>query len=72
MRDLHLAAAHLRHRGLKLAALAIEQGQGLARLQPQHLHMARRLRGQGQQGIGLQRCLAIKTGHGLRLGLAHH
>ena len=62
-----------RHRGLTLdgaqqstldAAFATIMAQHLAWLQPQHLHMARCLRRQPQQGIGLQGRRAIKTGHG--------
>jgi tRNA threonylcarbamoyladenosine modification (KEOPS) complex Cgi121 subunit len=36
----HIAAAHVLHFGAELAAFAVEQGQRVARLHAQHLHMA--------------------------------
>ena len=39
-RHLHLAAPHVLDLRLVLAAAAVEQGERLAGLQPQHLHVA--------------------------------
>jgi hypothetical protein len=47
--DLHLAATHALDARLVLAALAVEQGDGVAGLQPQHLHVPRRARRQGDR-----------------------
>ena len=60
---LHVAAAHTQHGGVKLAAVAVEQRQQATRLQPQHLHMARRARRQVQLGTGGQGDRAVETGH---------
>ena len=61
--DLDIAAAHAGHGGVKLAAFAVEQGDGIARLQAQHLHMACSARWQTQGQAGGQGGGAIKAGH---------
>ncbi|MNT39597.1 hypothetical protein D3C72_1758580 [compost metagenome] len=66
---LHVAAAHAQHSGVKLAALvastlpAVEQRDGVARLQAQHLHMTRGARGQVQFDARGQGGGAVETGH---------
>ena len=65
----HVTAAHAQHGGIKLAAGAVsalpamEQRDGVTRLQAQHLHMPRRTRGQLQLGASGQGNRAVKTGH---------
>ncbi|MNZ87158.1 hypothetical protein D3C78_1060080 [compost metagenome] len=67
---LYVAAAHAQHGGLELAArkafarLAFEQGDAVARLQAQHLHMACGAGGQIQRVAGVQRNGAVESGHG--------
>ena len=70
---LHVAAAHLGDGGVKLAPAAgnarpaVEQGDGVARLQAQHLHVAGGAGGQVQQRAGYQGGGAVKAGHGCLL-----
>jgi len=65
---LHIAAAHAHDGGLPLAARAVlrpfEQGDGVAGLQAQHLHMARRAGGQVDVQARGQRQGAVKAWHG--------
>jgi len=69
----HIAAAHLDHGGIELAArvgralAAVEQRDAVTRLQAQHLHMACSARGQVQLGAGGQGGRAMETGHLLSL-----
>ena len=69
----HIAAAHLDHGGIELAAgvaralAAVEQGDAVTGLQAQHLHMACCARGQVQRGAGGQGSRAMETGHLLSL-----
>ena len=67
----HVAAAHAQHGGIKLATggrciaqATMKQRNAIARLQAQHLHMARSTSGQVDFGTGGQINGAIKTGHG--------
>ena len=62
----HITAAHVRDHRFGLPALAIEQGQCVARLQTQHLHMARCAWGQCQLVSLAQGCRAMKTRRGVR------
>ena len=71
--DLHIAAPHLGHRGIKLSALVlvpslpigavVKEGDRVPWLQTQHLHMPRRSCWQLQSEAGLQRGRAVKAGH---------
>jgi hypothetical protein len=67
----HVAAAHAQHGGLEFAARAVgpavKQGDAIARLQAQHLHMARGARGQVDFGTGGQVSGAVEAGHLLLL-----
>ena len=71
--DVHIAAAHALHSGLEFAfsaglavAPAIEEQDAFARLQAQHLHMARGLLGQADQSPANECHVGIKTGaHGV-------
>jgi hypothetical protein len=64
---LHIAAAHVHDGGFELAALAVEEGDGVAGLLAQHLHMARGTRRKREPGAALQRQGAIKARqHGRR------
>ncbi len=62
---LHMAAAHFDNLRLPLAvgSSAVEQGDGIAGLQAQHLHMAGGTRGQVELGTSGQRQGAMKAGH---------
>ncbi|MNR38084.1 hypothetical protein D3C85_1561570 [compost metagenome] len=66
----HVAAAHAQHLGFEFAAgeavagLAFKQGDAVARLQAQHLDMARRAGGQLQRDAGAQWKRTVESGHG--------
>ena len=51
-RHIDIAAAHAGDGGVPFAALAVEQRDLVARLQAQHLHMARRAFGQAERRTG--------------------
>ena len=61
---LHIALAHGQHLGGPLAATAVKQRQLVARLQAQHLHMARGVGRQGQRQAGVQGGIDMDAGTG--------
>ena len=67
----HVAAAHAQHGGLEFTARAVgpavKEGDAIARLQTQHLHVARCARGQVDFGTGGQVSGAVEAGHLLLL-----
>jgi hypothetical protein len=60
---LHLdsAASHVLDHGVVLAAAAVEQDQGIARLQPEHLHVARGAGRQREMRTGVQGLGAVQA-----------
>ena len=60
---LHVLSAHMRNDSIKLSASTIEQGDGLARLHAQDLHMTRSCRRQANRSTGVKRLRAIKAWH---------
>ena len=72
---LNLAASHLRDRRTEFTSatckgrVAVEQGDAVARLQAQHLHVTRSARRQGQQLADDEGRGAIEAGHGNQDGV---
>jgi hypothetical protein len=62
----HMAAAHLLDCGFKFATFTVEQRHYGARLQPQHLHMARGVGRQLDAVARGQRQGAVKARHHIR------
>ena len=61
--NVHLRAAHAGDGGAVLPAFPIEQGERIARLEAQHLHMARRGSRQAQGLIGSQCTGGVNAWH---------
>ena len=67
-KHLHIAASHVGDGRLIFAIrLAVKEGDGVAGLQAQHLHMARWTAGQIQRGASLQRRGNKEAGHWILL-----
>jgi hypothetical protein len=62
--DLRPLAVQVFQRGVVFAALAVEQGDLVARRQPQHMQVMRDMIGQGNDGAFGQGIGKIEAGHG--------